>query len=253
MYQPQYVRADPGRRIGGYLIDMVIIGVLYVAVTWALAYFFAALLLQVVDARAITRAGEQRLDTMVAGIAYLIMPIYFIGSWAWFGRTTGQMAVGIWVVLESKFVLGGVGFGAAVARFFGYLACWLTFGIGFFLGWHDKIGNTEAVVATTSLAVYTPNCPIQMYSSTPTTPSPAIDPAVLIASTQQIPPDDLPDRQRRYCSQCGLGVSFGAQFCNGCGTRLITPATSGTSQICQRCGAQVRRSQTNCAVCGQAV
>jgi hypothetical protein len=52
----------------------------------------------------------------------------------------------IHVVSRREPQLGGVGWSAAGIRVLGYFLCWLTVGIGFLFGLHDKVAGTEAVI-----------------------------------------------------------------------------------------------------------
>ncbi len=69
--------------------------------------------------------------------------------WATQNQTFGQSLAGIYVVRADDrgtgIPTGGIGFGPALARTFGYYLCLLTLGIGFFYGLHDRIAGTKVV------------------------------------------------------------------------------------------------------------
>jgi uncharacterized RDD family membrane protein YckC len=76
--------------------------------------------------------------------------IYFIGMWTWKGQTLGQIVAKVQVVrIDGK----PMDLRTSTLRFLGYLACFLTLGIGFLMivfdsekqGLHDKIAGTYVI------------------------------------------------------------------------------------------------------------
>ena len=132
MRYPQFRQADTGKRVVGYLIDLV--GVLICSFIVGLAFGVLTVSAQITDADSVDKA-----------LGYIAIGLYFGGFWALRGQTPGQQLLGIHVVRRDNPQLGGVGFGTALARCFGYVVCWLTLGIGFFFDLHDKIASTQAV------------------------------------------------------------------------------------------------------------
>ena len=95
------------------------------------------------------------LDTFVhanpfVGITLLIAAIYCVVFWVWRGQTPGKIVANIKVLKEDGTHLALSG---AIVRFFGYIVCMLTLGIGFWMlafderrqGLHDKIALTVVV------------------------------------------------------------------------------------------------------------
>jgi RDD family len=203
---PGYVVADAGRRIGGYIIDWIVAAVLVAVVKFGTIFSMAFLVISVTDEDGYTKPISSMVDTFTTGLSYVVVATYFVSCWMFVGRTLGQAAAGIHVVERQYPAIGGIRGGAAVARLMGYAICTvIPFGIGFFLGWHDKIANTEAIIEQRYVppqgAYYVPPpmYPQQLPPPTPTQPSP---PAVA---------------QRRFCEHCGESLRLTSRYCPRCG------------------------------------
>lgn len=207
-----HTQADAGRRVGGFLLDLVVVVVIYL-----FAAFVFGVLVELFAAREPTNrtygmAEEDRVSTLIAYACYVVIPVYLVVAWGWFGRTLGQAAVGIHIVSRSWPRLGGLGFGGAVARTIGYAICWcIPFGIGFFLGWHDKISGTQAIILQNP-ATYQPPLPPQSTWSRPVAPFASLPPPSASTGASQ---------GASFCSQCGMAATSDARFCKGCGARLV--------------------------------
>jgi uncharacterized RDD family membrane protein YckC len=90
-------------------------------------------------------------DPVTAFFAQIILnATYTIGFWVGQGATPGKMAVGVKIVMANGLPIE---FGAAFLRYFGYIACALTFGIGYLMiaftaekrGLHDFIAGTVVI------------------------------------------------------------------------------------------------------------
>jgi uncharacterized RDD family membrane protein YckC len=121
-------RANFGQRLGAYLVDVVLIWIVY-GIFWALANRTLAWFVG-----------------LVAGLAYFT---YFEGGPT--GQTLGKRMVGIRVY---DFAQGGpIGYGRGVLRYIGRLISGIPCALGYFWmlwdkeqqTWHDKIATTVVV------------------------------------------------------------------------------------------------------------
>lgn len=120
--QPTFVLVGFGPRLLAYLIDGVVLGVLY----WVTGI----------------PAGST--------LAMILSAIYFIASWGIKGQTVGKMALGLKVVSEDGSPLD---WGKATIRYFGQLLSAAILCIGFIMiafdsqkrGLHDMIAKTRVV------------------------------------------------------------------------------------------------------------
>jgi len=127
------------RRVGGMLIDMLILGVAGVPLLYA-AY------------------GEQVFDTdrLLLGpldfaVSYIFPAIYSIAFWHYKQATPGKMAISA-LVVDARHG-GKVPLPRLVGRYFAYAISAIPFGLGFLWvafdrrkqGWHDKLVNTVVI------------------------------------------------------------------------------------------------------------
>lgn len=124
---PSGPRASFGRRLVAYLIDSILIGIIY-----GIAY-----------------AISEPLGVVASIVTGLIYFSYFDGSEN--GQTVGKMALGIRVI---DFRGGGpIGFGRGFIRWLGRIVSSIPCFLGYFWaiwdkekqGWHDKIATTVVV------------------------------------------------------------------------------------------------------------
>jgi len=130
--------ADPGPRLIGYIIDVVITGGIAVALAIVAAILAAILpILAIVPILAI----------------FIVTLVYFPYFWARSGQTPGMMLMNIKVVRDSDG--GPITTGAAILRLIGYWISGLVFYIGYIWifidkrrrGWFDLIAGTVVVKA----------------------------------------------------------------------------------------------------------
>lgn len=115
-------------RLGAYLIDLVILGVIN------------AVIYLLVDSQVL-----YNLVTFVVNAAYLV------GFWTAEGATPGKMALGLRVVNAETGELISPAYG--LLRYVGYIISGIALGLGFFWiiwddknqGWHDKIAKTVVI------------------------------------------------------------------------------------------------------------
>lgn len=144
------------RRLGAYLVDLVLLIGLYYglwvfgvinAIAYAMGYVGRRFLgVGAPSPEILTFIGT----LVVVGLPLLVDVIYRVGFWTWRGQTLGKMLFGIRIVQADGAPLT---FGQAVVR---YVASWLSgipFGLGYWWvafdsrkqGWHDKIARTIVV------------------------------------------------------------------------------------------------------------
>ena len=61
-----------------------------------------------------------------------------------------------------------------------------------------------------------------------------------------------PDPAAR-CTNCGVAVMAGADFCQSCGSPLVQEEAPPPMHFCVRCGAELRPTSRFCPKCGEAV
>lgn len=122
-------------RFGALLVDGVLIGLPLAAVNFALTF--------VVPVEAAGAIGA--ILGMVVGFG---LPIV---GWALWGRTPGKALLRIAVVREGS-TTPGIGFGASIVRFLGYLLSWVILGMGFVMAafgdkraLHDRLAGTRVI------------------------------------------------------------------------------------------------------------
>jgi len=133
-------------RLGAYIVDFVIV-VLAVYTTYlvsGLIYFAATGQL----------GSDEPAPTAVAMVALILCLAVAIGYpicfWRWRGQTPGKMVLRIRVVRSDG---SSLTWGAAIARFLGYIVAWITCGVLFLWvafdrhkrGVHDRIADTCVV------------------------------------------------------------------------------------------------------------
>jgi uncharacterized RDD family membrane protein YckC len=80
-------------------------------------------------------------------VLFLVIFAYFVGYWAWKGRTLGMQSWGLQLETAEQRVPG---FRACTLRFFASLLSWAPLGLGFFWQlwdrdrrtWHDRLSRT---------------------------------------------------------------------------------------------------------------
>jgi uncharacterized RDD family membrane protein YckC len=123
-------RASFGRRFVAYLLDSIILGILYGIVYAAVGQ------------------GAASIVSLLGGLAYFA---YFEGSPS--GQTPGKRALGIRVYDFGAGGGGGIGFGRGVIRYLGRLLSGIPCLLGYLWmlwdkekqTWHDKIASTVVV------------------------------------------------------------------------------------------------------------
>jgi len=130
-------------RVGAWLVDSVILGIVSVALTFAVGIAVGAL-------------GSQApwlqiyLVPITAAVGFLLPAFYILIGWARYGKTLGKKVCGLRIVRENGAPLG---FGGALIRMLGYMLSSLIFGIGFLMvaftdrkrGLHDMVAGTVVV------------------------------------------------------------------------------------------------------------
>ena len=130
-------------RVGAWLVDSVILGIVSVALT-------------VVFGIAIGALGSQAPSLQIylmpisLAVGFLLPAIYLLVGWARYGQTLGKMVCGLRIVRENG---APIGFGGALLRLFGYMLSSLIFGIGYLMvaftdrnrGLHDMVAGTVVV------------------------------------------------------------------------------------------------------------
>jgi uncharacterized RDD family membrane protein YckC len=137
--------AGHGARLGAYIVDAILVGVLVTAVAIALSLLTAGL--------AAADAGPlAALSALVLLVAVFAVSLgYFPWFWVHGGATPGMRIFNLRVVRD---VDGGpLGWGAALLRLIGFWVSSLVFYLGFIWilvdkrhrGWHDLIAGTVVV------------------------------------------------------------------------------------------------------------
>jgi uncharacterized RDD family membrane protein YckC len=126
-----------GIRLGAYLIDAIILALIYL-----------------VGAFGIVQAQAVGLDPIASGVLtvifYILVIFYDLIFWTMRGATPGKMLLGLKIVTRDG---GNISFGKALLRYVGYWLSSLVLLIGFFWiafdryfqGWHDKIASTYVI------------------------------------------------------------------------------------------------------------
>jgi uncharacterized RDD family membrane protein YckC len=145
-------------RSSAFILDAAIVSITIVLVYWLidqLLFQFTAIQVGVCapirgfDLRAITC----NLTTWGLNLFVLIFPIlYYLFFWILAGQTPAKYLIGVRVVRLSG---GRITLLTGIRRLLGYLACFLSIGVGFLWvlvddrrqGWHDKIAGTCVVYA----------------------------------------------------------------------------------------------------------
>lgn len=117
------------RRVGAYVIDWFILG--FIQSPLSFVFFFLPY-------------------SYYYDFGSVVNIIYTIGFWGKKSRTPGKMALSITIVTEEG---QPISTGRAFIRYFGYIPCFLSLGLGFFWiiwdrnkqGWHDKLANTYVI------------------------------------------------------------------------------------------------------------
>lgn len=117
------------RRLAAYLIDAIIIGVIY----WILISIIVGIVL-----------------------VFVIPIVYFVGFWAWLGQTPGKAALGVKIVRLDGTTIG---IGTAILRFIGYIVSSIIVYIGFLMiafhgrkrGLHDLIAGTLVIIEPSTI------------------------------------------------------------------------------------------------------
>lgn len=138
-----------------FFIDIIIIlivnALLNFTVRMLLGFFGLDTLKVVADFSA-----SQLVDGLALVFPFFLQAVYFIGSWAIFGRTIGMSLIGIRV--EETTRPDDVTFARAFLRYIGLYVSLIPLGLGYLWvlvdrrhqGWHDKLGNTVVVYSRTA-------------------------------------------------------------------------------------------------------
>jgi uncharacterized RDD family membrane protein YckC len=128
-------------RLIAYVIDLVIISLSLIIISWTLNTTVEFLNLS-------TRAVSDFAKFFMTGTTiFLFLAGYFVLFWALTGQTPGMLIMGLrTVTLDGQ----QLSLGHSVRRFIGYIISFLTLFIGFLWilvddrrqGWHDKIAGT---------------------------------------------------------------------------------------------------------------
>ena len=130
-------------RLGAYIIDGVILGVINLVAS----FIFVAIV-------ASAEPGDTGLLAGLTGgftvVIFILTILYFIGFWAWRGQTPGKMAVGVKIVNTDG---SSISVGKSILRYIGYIVSGIIIYIGFLMiawdgekqGLHDKIAGTYVV------------------------------------------------------------------------------------------------------------
>jgi uncharacterized RDD family membrane protein YckC len=130
-------------RFLGVVIDGILLGIVF---------GIPLALLGVVDFSSETGDGQASFRASDRGLLTLIELAYFAVCWGFFGRTVGQLALGLRVIRTDGSALS---IGGAVLRVLGYVLSAIPLGLGLMWagwdknkqGWHDKIAGTYVVKA----------------------------------------------------------------------------------------------------------
>jgi uncharacterized RDD family membrane protein YckC len=142
--------AGIGRRLLGYLIDGIILSVIYVPISSA----FSTTNNVVTTIGGITLTTQVRIVSPIFQLVFLILDLaYFTLLWSRKGASLGQMAVGVRVVDGTTGA--AIGQTQALVRAIGYIVSAIPIFIGFIWaffdarkqGWMDKMANTLVVEA----------------------------------------------------------------------------------------------------------
>ena len=131
--------ASPGARLGGYIIDIVVM------IGAVLMFAFLGVILGAM--------GFDILTTLVILVSIVIPIVYFPYFWKTTGQTPGAKMMGIKIVRDRDG--GPLGWGAAILRLIGYAISGMVFYIGYIWifidkrkrGWFDLIAGTVAIKA----------------------------------------------------------------------------------------------------------
>ena len=142
-------------RLGAYLIDGIILGVIS-SFIWTIGSIIGL----IAGLAAIGGGGEEFFDvaSLLVNVVYIVIGIinfiigvaYFVCFWKWRGQTPGKMALGIRVIRTDG---SSIGWGRALLRYLGYIvstiilligSLWIAFD-GRKQGVHDKIADTYVV------------------------------------------------------------------------------------------------------------
>ena len=143
-------------RLLAFIIDIVILIVMFYAVTLIISSLMRLMGYNINECTALTDAPRRQLIACSIGTISLLVinislvPLYFILFWSLSGQTLGKAVMGLRVVRSSGKRMGLL---PAILRYLGYLLCLATFGAGFAWillddrrqGWHDKIAGTCVV------------------------------------------------------------------------------------------------------------
>jgi uncharacterized RDD family membrane protein YckC len=136
-------------RLVAYVIDLVVISLALVIITWTVNTTIDLLNLDNVPAA--VAINNIAIYSMTGLIAFLFVAGYFVLFWTLAGQTPGKILMGVRVdALDSQHLSRRVSLGRAVLRFGGYILSAIPFfaGILWILiddrrqGWHDKIAGT---------------------------------------------------------------------------------------------------------------
>jgi uncharacterized RDD family membrane protein YckC len=134
--------------------EPVFVGFWSRAISYLIDSIFLTLISMITALSAGIVIGMSNLEMI--NLTYLVMglitPFYYIIFWALAGGTPGKIMLGMRIVGPNG-RLNGIGFGRAIARFFGYIVSSFLFYLGFIWvaidpekqGWHDKIAGTHVV------------------------------------------------------------------------------------------------------------
>jgi len=114
------------------------------------AFLLIALLMLATVPFIVARRGElvePRDNLAYQVVLFVVIFGYFVGYWAWKGRTLGMQSWGLQLETTAHQVPG---VGACTLRFFAALLSWATFGLGFLWQlwdrdrrtWHDRLSGT---------------------------------------------------------------------------------------------------------------
>ena len=128
-------------RLIAYVIDLVIISLFLVAISWTVNTTIQFFNLS-------STAASDFIKIMMTGLTiFLFLAGYFVLFWTLAGQTPGKLIMGLRIVTLDGQQLS---FGRSIRRFVGYILSFLTFYMGFLWiliddrrqGWHDKIAGT---------------------------------------------------------------------------------------------------------------
>jgi len=132
-------RAGFWRRFGAYVIDNIFITIGTTIIFTVVFSIVFAIFPEIADRYLISgsawdtilAASELQMtwfELAVYGLGFLIDLAYWTGTIGWKGRSVGKIMLGLKVVRVDG---SRIGYPRAFLRYWGYMLCWFTFGLGF--------------------------------------------------------------------------------------------------------------------------